>query len=397
MLFQTLDNKNECFGIFCNDRIHYSRNKLDLDKLTHTWAYADYLKDKAHIKYAQIYCGGKTLQEVCPERHQKHMDEISLKLKAYIRSMNECKLSMKEHCFYNFVPKKVLQDFCELKNKISLHVFRNYAKPDDYEILLDLTKILSEISNRKIDYDISALEHKKKDYTLEQFIKKIQSIEPYINYDQYKSKTGRLVTKPNSFPILTMDSTYRAILKPKNDWFVELDYNAAELRVLLGLQGTEQPPGDLHAWNALNVLRTKKRETSKKKIFAWLYGNKKNDKIEQVYKRELVKQKYWDGKSVKTFFGREIESDDHHATNYIIQSTAADMFLRQMIKVWKKLDNKKTEIAFCMHDSIILDFSEKDMNILKSIKNTFADTPFGQFKVNVKVGKDFLNMQKLAI
>tara|TARA_R110000824_G_scaffold196320_4_gene379524 strand:- start:4468 stop:5661 length:1194 start_codon:yes stop_codon:yes gene_type:complete len=395
--FQTLDSKNECFGIFCNDKIYYSRDKLDIDELTHTWAYADYLKDNINICYAQLYCGGKTLQEACPKKYQEHMDEVSLKLKAYIRSMNECKLSMKEHCFYDFVPKKVLHDLCELKNKISLHIFKNYTKPDNYETLLELTRMLNEISNRKIEYDISALNHKKKNYALEQFTKKMQSIEPYINYDQYKSKTGRLVTKPNSFPILTMDTAYRAILKPKNDWFVELDYNAAELRVLLGLQGTEQPQGDLHAWNALNVLKTKKRETSKKKIFTWLYGNKKNDKIEQYYKRELVKQKYWDGKNVKTVFGREIESDDHHAINYIIQSTAADMFLRQMVKVWKKINNTKTEIAFCMHDSIILDFSEKDMNILKSVKNIFADTQFGKFEVNVKVGKDYLNMQKLAM
>ncbi len=67
------------------------------------------------------------------------------------------------------------------------------------------------------------------------------------------TKTGRMTTRKHYFPILTLDSDYRSIIKPTNDYFVELDYNAAELRVLLGLSGKEQPIEDLHTWNLNNV------------------------------------------------------------------------------------------------------------------------------------------------
>ena len=82
----------------------------------------------------------------------------------------------------------------------------------------------------------------------------------------FGTKTGRLTTKKSSFPILTLDSTFRSVIKPQNDWLVELDFNAAELRTLLSLAGKEQPKEDIHDWNMKTVLkRAKSREDAKKK------------------------------------------------------------------------------------------------------------------------------------
>ena len=44
----------------------------------------------------------------------------------------------------------------------------------------------------------------------------------------------------------------------------------------------------------------------------------------------------------------------------------------QVDKIWKLLENKKSNISFCMHDSIIVDFSEEDMNVLKE-KSTIIE------------------------
>ncbi len=64
-----------------------------------------------------------------------------------------------------------------------------------------------------------------------------------------------MTTRKGYFPILTLDGEYRSILKPKNNYFVEFDYNAAELRVLLGLSGKAQPQEDMHQWNIDNIYR----------------------------------------------------------------------------------------------------------------------------------------------
>jgi DNA polymerase I-like protein with 3'-5' exonuclease and polymerase domains len=105
-----------------------------------------------------------------------------------------------------------------------------------------------------------------------------------------------------------------------------------------------------------------------------------------------VVQKYYKEGQVTTFFNRIIDSDDHHALNYIIQSTAADLFLRQMIKVWEYLKDKKSNIAFCLHDSLVIDLHHDDQNIIQEIKELFADTELGCFKVNVSHGKNFGEM-----
>jgi DNA polymerase I-like protein with 3'-5' exonuclease and polymerase domains len=92
-----------------------------------------------------------------------------------------------------------------------------------------------------------------------------------------------------------------------------------------------------------------------------------------------------------------IKADEHHALNYILQSTAADLFFKQMNKVWKLLKNRKSKIVFCMHDSLVIDYCEEDNDILMKLKRAFSDTDLGNFVVNVSVGKNYGEMKKLSI
>jgi len=140
------------------------------------------------------------------------------------------------------------------------------------------------------------------------------------------------------------------------------------------------------------------REKAKKRIFAWLYNPESQDRLSnKAYDREEILTKYWDGTHVKTCFDRKIEADKHHALNYVIQSTAADLFLRQMIKIWKLLRGRKSYVAFCLHDSLIIDFSEEDQFLLNELKENFENTQFGKFKVNSSAGKSYGEMQRLNV
>ena len=235
------------------------------------------------------------------------------------------------------------------------------------------------------------------EFKVRQFIKRAKEVSPYIIYDMCGTKTGRLTAK--QFPILTMDKSFRKILTPTNKWFLEFDYNAAELRVMLGLLKKEQPQEDLHEWNLKNIYQGQgTREKIKKRIFAWLYNLKSHDRVSnKIYDRKSLIEKYWDGTHVKTHFHREIEASEHHALNYILQSTAADLFLRQLIKVWEYLKDKKSHIAFCLHDSLIIDLHEDDEAFVNNIKEIFANTELGMFKVNSRGGKNFGEMKRLNI
>jgi hypothetical protein len=296
------------------------------------------------------------------------------------------------------VPEFFLKEYARVKNKICDHVFATYKKPKNYEFAANLVKVLTEIKNKKLNVDFNELSNERHKFKVRNFIKRYKDLPPYILYDSYKTKTGRLSTK-NSFPILTMDKTYRKIIRPNNDWFIEFDFNAAELRVMLGLLNIEQPQEDLHEWNLKNLFRDiGTRSKAKERIFAWLYNPESQDHLlNRAYNRDLLLGKHWDGDQVNTMYGRMIFADRHHALNYVLQSTAADLFLRQMIKVWGLLQKKKSYIAFALHDSIVIDFSEEDINILRDIKKVFKSTELGDFLVNVTAGEDFGSMQRLSI
>ena len=204
-----------------------------------------------------------------------------------------------------------------------------------------------------------------------------------------------MATNPDTFPILNMHKDLRRYVRPTNSCFVELDYNAFELRVLLYLSGADQPDQDIHKWNVQNVYRGMiSREEAKKRIFSWLYNIDSKDHLsEGVYSRDKILNKYWDGTRVVNPFDRSIESDKFHATSYLVQSTAADIVLRQMIKLHKMLKDKRSFIAFTIHDSVVIDMAEEDMSLLPELKRQFSTFGDTKFLTNVSIGSDFGNME----
>ena len=178
--------------------------------------------------------------------------------------------------------------------------------------------------------------------------------------------------------------------------FIELDYNGAEIRTLLSLSGKCQPVQDIHEWNLSNCARNlTTRKEMKERFFAWLYNpNSKDAMIERYYDKEIAGD-YWDGQTVTTPYGRVIESDRHHSLNYLIQSTTNDIVLENAIKIHEFLKERKSRIAFTVHDSIVLDYSETDRGILFEIIKMFEETRFGNFYANVRGGKNYGDLREI--
>lgn len=394
MLFQTLDDKKECVGIYTNGNLSFDE-VLDQD-LSKTWSYSSFLQDR-EIEYAKLYCEGKSLDKVCPEALYDRWESVSNKLKAFIKSFNTSRVSLNESCFFDLVPEKFLLEYCYVKDLICEHVFEEHEKPSNYDYLLELTKVIEEIKYTKLNINTSNLslyrsKHRK-------FLKKLRTMQPYCKFNIWGTKTGRLTTVPKTFPILTMDKEFRSVIEPKNDYFIELDFNAAELRTLISLQQKPQPPEDIHDWNMKHVFKgSLTRAEAKKRIFAWLYNPESHDELcEKAYNRRSILREYYSANQVETIFGRKIQSERRTALNYIIQSTCAENVLRQMIKVSNYIRGCRSYVAFPIHDSIVLDFSLEDRDRLGDIIDLFATTELGKFKVNVSVGTNFGDLKKLEV
>lgn len=392
MLFHALDEKSQCPTIYTKKGIF---EDFDKSSLTHSWAPSSRFRD-CEVEYAQIWANGAKLKDVCPERHRAAYQIVEQRAQAYYRSFRTSKINLGDVCFYDLIPESFLMDYFNVKSDIAEFVFENYKKPENYEFMRSLCYFLADIRAQEL-----VIDQKKVNY----FIKtkrlgadKLKNSSNRIMYSPWGTVTGRLATEPGSFPILTMNKDMRSVLTPKNDCFVELDYNAAEVRVLFGLLGQQQPEEDIHGWISKNIFDGKiDREKTKKKVFSWLYNpNAKNKKLNEYIDRDKIYEKYYHDGCVITPYKRKIEVGREKALNYLIQSTASDMFLTSAMAIGDRLKDNKSFVSFCVHDSLVLDFSFEDRPILTELENLFSDTNFGNIKKNLSIGKDYGKMKRVT-
>jgi len=390
MVFQTIDDKSECIGIYTNGKLYFENFP---DGLSQTWKYTGSLATK-QVEYAWLYTGGFTLERCCPLNLQEELRDTQKKMNAYIKSFKIAKVNLNEHCIFDLVPHDFLMQFCELKNKITAHVFETYKKPSNYEHLVEVHKLLQKIKYQKLNLSVSDSRHLMHSSLVRTKIQTLLKSYNYIDYNLFGTVTGRLTTSPDSFPILTLKKELRQIVKPHNDLFLSLDYNGAEVRTLLDLSGQPQPCEDIHEWNANNLFENPiEREECKKRFFAWLYDPTSTDIDTTVYSKEKVLDKWYEGGYISTPYGRKIEVEERKALNYLIQSTTADRVLSKAVMLDEALSDCKSFISHIVHDEIVIDYHDEDRAIVLKLKEMFEDG----YAANLKAGKDYYNLSEMQL
>tara|TARA_R100001509_G_scaffold165049_1_gene144893 strand:- start:948 stop:2138 length:1191 start_codon:yes stop_codon:yes gene_type:complete len=396
MIFQTLDDKSECVGVYVNGSLHFDFIPNDLTK---TWKYTGSVQDDA-VQYAWLYTGGKNLEQACPDSLKNELAEVQKTFRAYLKSFEIAKINLKDNCFFDLVPSDFLMEFCEVRNKITEHVFENYSKPENYNYLDQAYKLLHKIRYQKLNINLDSCRNLMTSTADRDEIKSIvKNKSHYIDYNLFGTVTGRLTTQKGSNPILTMKSKHRSLIKPTNDWFVSLDYNGAEIRTFLALSGHDQPAEDIHLWNMTHLYGGSPidREEAKVRFFSSFYNPQDNSLNESIYSRKHVLNKHYDGERVSTSFGRSIKVDQRRAFNYVIQSTTSDLTIDRAVALDKVLKNSNSKVAFIVHDEIVLDITEGDRYKIPELKEVFQNNKLGSFRANVKAGKNYGELKELKL
>ena len=395
MLFQTLDDKKECVGVYVDGNLHF---EAFTGPLTKTWKYTGSVRDE-NVEYAWLYAQGKSIGEVCPEELMSEWTRVSKKLTAYKKAFTIAKLDLREHCFFDLVPHDALVEFCQVKNQITEHVLETYEKPANYDYLRQADCLLHKIKHQDLILNNKQCRSHFVSHNLIAGASKILTGNTYIDYNLFGTVTGRLSTYPGSMPILTMKRELRRLVKPHNDWFLSLDYNGAEVRTVLALSEQTQPDIDIHEWNIRHVFEQEglMREEAKTLFFAWLYNPESDRFSKNYYDRQKVLDRYYDGGYISTIFGRHIQVEERKAFNYIIQSTTADLVIERAIAIDKFLQGKKSFISHIVHDEIVIDFDDTERDLIIEIKELFARNRLGNFVVNLKAGKDYYDLKTLLI
>jgi len=390
MIFQTLDDKTECVGVYVDGKLHFDTIPEDL---THTWKYAASMASGS-IQYAWLYCEGLPLQEACPEEHRDRMMAAQRKLRAFKKSLTIGKINLNDHCVFDLVPKDFLMELCEVKNLVTQHVFDTHSKPPNYPHLCQVQRLLHKIKHQRLNINNRGCRHLYLSQINGNKINKWINTPQYIDYNLFGTVTGRLTTFENSFPMLTIKKVFRKLLKPHNDLFVSYDYNGAEIRTLLSLSGEEQPKGDVHQWNIDNVFKREiDRDLAKTLFFGWLYNPDSTMFDHSTYDKKKLLDKWYKGGYITTPYQRRIQVGRRKAFNYLIQSTTADRVLEKAVIIDELLEGKKSFISHIMHDEIVLDFHREDVKMLPVVKKIFESD---DFKTTIKAGKDYFHLEEMV-
>jgi len=394
LIFQTLDDKFECIGIYADGQLFFE----DLpDKLTKTWKYTGSLYDM-DVQYAWLMVQGSPINEAAPEHLKEPLEKAQKRLRAYVKSFRLAKINLRDHCIFDLVPEDFLKEFCEIKNQITEHIFESREKPECYEHLARVHKLLYKIKYQNLNLSIAGCKQLFYNSFSRANAKKILDGPHYIDYNLFGTITGRLATHPDSFPMLTLKRNFRGLIKPHNDWLVSLDYNGAELRTLLALSDEKQPEGDIHDWNIKNIFELSlTREEAKTTIFSWLYNPDSKSITTDIYNRDKLLEKWYNDGYISTPFGRRIKVEERKAFNYLIQSTTSDVVLDRAVEIDKMLEGTESFISHIVHDEIVLDMTDSDRALIPEIKKLFAENILDTFVVNLKAGEDYLDLKELKL
>ena len=395
MVFQTVDDKRECIAYYSNGEIIYDRIPSNASG---TWDWSPHFAGH-NIDYAYVWCRGKKIDEICPPETKQRLEVREKKIKSFLNAIIKSKIKLSDVCIFDFIPEAHLKHYLQVKNEICQWVFDNVSKPKNYNFLSQTYETVKEISNKDLQIDWDKLYHYSlTDRKAHSLRKRFDGKRTYVNYDMFGTKTGRMGLVNGSFPILNIKSEHKGIIKPNNDWFVELDYNGAEIRTLLSLSKKQQPDEDIHEFHMKNIYRDfGTRAKAKERFFAWLYNSNSKDYLtERYYDRKTILESHYCDGFVNTPFGRSIESDDFHALNYLLQSTSSDNCMSQVNKIHRFLRDKKSNVAFVVHDSVVIDLDHNERNILPQIKEIFEETKLGKFKTDVKIGKNYGELREFS-
>ena len=146
MIFQIIDDKKDCTGVFVNGKIEHRKIATDL---TATWSYNSLLED-VDIEFADLYCNGLSLDDACPDDLKDRWEIRKKKIHSFIKSFITAGVNIDDVCFYDLVPFPHISHYYSLKNEITDFVLENYPRPKNYSFLLDTTITTRQIAKQEI-------------------------------------------------------------------------------------------------------------------------------------------------------------------------------------------------------------------------------------------------------
>lgn len=237
-------------------------------------------------------------------------------------------------------------------------------------------------------------------------------------------KTGKIYTRYNLYNITTRPTNafnginFLAINKenhsrqcfvPRNDFFIEFDFDGYHIRLIANLINYNLPNNiSIHTYfgqqyfNKEELTEEEYRE-SKQITFQNIYGGiaeewrhipffEQLEKYIQALDRELFTKKKIQMPTGKWLYADEVKNS-LTAFNYFIQNLETKTNVHILGELFKVLDGMKSKILLVVYDSFLLDFSREDgKQLLTLIQECIKKQGY---KVKVKYGENYDSLKSV--
>ena len=194
LILQALDIENFCQGIYDGNSLKLEPSFLgSIKKQNFAWKHAPLFDNDEDYTYLFIGSGTRPLSDYSD--NLELFQKTHKVLQAQKKAISQAKIEIENFCFFDIIPRHQLTNWLSSRHRALLNLYRNFEKPDCYNILHKGHVLTENISRQKINFE---------------------GKEGSVKYDIFGSVTGRLTTKRESIPVLTMKKEKRALLKPNN-------------------------------------------------------------------------------------------------------------------------------------------------------------------------------------
>jgi DNA polymerase-1 len=356
----------------------------------------------------------------------------------HLRVCKTAKVDLSRHSLFNIIPESTILKLALERLKAIKSLALYYSKNDlewYSSYLLPFSRTLCEIEQNGIYVDVDRASFELKNSDIE-VVKSLSAniVQTNINgyvyskFDPCGGKTGRIrVTGGfNCHSIPHGISREMLISRYEAGKIAVFDYNAIDYRSIISSIGGEiakeyEGCNDFHTktaeifLNKLPIDSVEKRDLVKKLAYICMYGGSEDtaaqrsglsvfnvrkfmiafdNRFPQItkFRSDLYSSAMKSG-YVITPFGKKINvSKDDHSGKVLglyAQTFSSYVFAKALIKVNEALKECKTKIIFTVHDELVLDVHENEIEILPRIKSLMENVDSFKFHVNVKIGDNY--------
>ena len=151
MIFELIDSNKICDSCYVDGKVVPFTLA---DNLTHSWDYSPIMGEKQY-ELACLYTGTKNIEDACSHEMRERYLLIRSKLKAYMKSFITAQVSLDENCFFDLVPVSFIHELFSARSAIMKEIFETKKRPENYEFLYNLNKMLHEISQNDVKFSNS--------------------------------------------------------------------------------------------------------------------------------------------------------------------------------------------------------------------------------------------------